>query len=432
MRAPDTNPTSALDRASAIEVLHTPMKAVSGKFIVLYAFADIVSWLAVLPVMDILLPLQIASLDPGNKVSNLAVINAIGGCFALVMGPIAGLLSDRTTSRWGRRRPWLIWPTLCATIPLALMATTHLYTLLIAEWVMLSICVYAWKAALAAIIPDQVPETQRAKFSAIAGIAGPLSGVIGAILVGYILKSPQISYYIILALFLLGTLVFALTLHDEPLAKTAIQPFSLKTLAAGFWVNPLTFPNFGWAWLTRFVVYLGYGAGVSYLLYYLQDVIHYQKLFPGQTVAQGVSTTQTIFTIFSIVCSLVSGYLSDKLQRRRVFAIGACIGTAIGLLLLAAFPFWFVVLAVMVIFGISIGAYTTVDFALITQVITSPGARGKEMGIFSMALALAQVGAPLIGALMLNTTHTYALLFVITAIIVSLGGLGMVRLKGVH
>src|SRR3546814_2672053 len=58
-------------------------------------------------VLAVLLPNQIQALDPANKASGLAVVFAITSIFSTLTTPIAGALSDRTRTRWGRRTPWI-------------------------------------------------------------------------------------------------------------------------------------------------------------------------------------------------------------------------------------------------------------------------------------------------------------------------------------
>ena len=59
-------------------------------------------------VLSVLLPNQIQALDPINKARNLAIVFAITSVFSTTITPIAGALSDRTRTRWGRRTPWIV------------------------------------------------------------------------------------------------------------------------------------------------------------------------------------------------------------------------------------------------------------------------------------------------------------------------------------
>src|SRR3954470_8729771 len=58
-------------------------------------------------VLSVLLPNQIQAIDPANKARDLAIVFAVTSIFSTLTTPIAGALSDRTRSRWGRRTPWI-------------------------------------------------------------------------------------------------------------------------------------------------------------------------------------------------------------------------------------------------------------------------------------------------------------------------------------
>src|SRR4051812_19231245 len=59
-------------------------------------------------VLSVLLPNQIQAIDPVNKARNLAILFAITSVFSTTITPIAGALSDRTRTRFGRRTPWIV------------------------------------------------------------------------------------------------------------------------------------------------------------------------------------------------------------------------------------------------------------------------------------------------------------------------------------
>ena len=68
-------------------------------------------WIAQLTPVQLLLPLQVEEfLDATDWVQNVlgfGLISGVAGAFALIAYPLTGALSDRTTSRFGRRRPWI-------------------------------------------------------------------------------------------------------------------------------------------------------------------------------------------------------------------------------------------------------------------------------------------------------------------------------------
>ena len=409
-----------------IEALQVPTKAVNAGFQVLLSLANLVIWLSILPISQILLPTQIAALGAANKFTNLAIATVVGVLAAVITNPIAGALSDRTTSRLGRRRPWFIAGSLLSAVTLAFMANSASFVALVVWWAIFHIAANAILAGLSAVVPDQVPVRQRGTVSAFVSLSLPLGAVIGALLVTRVAKSTQMSYYIFIGLLLIVMMLFILVLRDKPLPKEAAPRFHLGAFLAGFWVNPVKYPDFGWAWLTRFLVYLSYFTALGYLLYFLQDAVHYQK------AAQGVTTFQIILTGTLLLASVMSGMLSDRLQRRKVFVIGASLVIALSFLMLAFFQTWLAVELAGSVLGIGFGAYLGVDIALITQLLPSANARGKDLGVINIANAFPQIVGVTIAAFVVNTFHSYTVLFVVAAILALLGAVLIQRIKSVR
>ncbi len=69
----------------------------------------------------LLLPFQIGLLDPANKVAILSFFTSVTVLIALFANPLAGALSDRTASRFGRRRPWILVGGLLTAVGLLFM-----------------------------------------------------------------------------------------------------------------------------------------------------------------------------------------------------------------------------------------------------------------------------------------------------------------------
>ena len=414
------------DDLNDIEALQVPTKAVNAGFQMLLSLANLVIWLSILPISQILLPTQIAALGAANKFTNLTIATVVGVLAAVITNPIAGALSDRTTSRLGRRRPWFLVGSMLSAVTLALMANATSFVALVIWWAIFHIAANAILAGLSAVVPDQVPLRQRATVSAFVSLSLPLGAVMGALLVTRVATSTQMSYYIFIGLLLVVMMLFILVLRDKPLPKEAAPRFHLATFLAGFWVNPVKYPDFGWAWLTRFLVYLSYFTALGYLLYFLQDAVHYQK------AAQGVTTFQIILTGTLLLSSVASGVLSDRLQRRKVFVVGASLVIALSFLILAFFQTWLAVELAGGVLGLGFGAYLGVDIALITQLLPSANSRGKDLGVINIANAFPQIVGVSIAAIVVNTFHSYTLLFVLAAILALLGAGLIQRIKSVR
>ncbi len=421
-------PLSA-DVASA--VAETQSKPVSLGFQLLLSLANTAIWLAIIPLQQFLLPLQVSAIDPANKVSTLSLILSVSGITAVIAQPIVGAMSDRTTSRFGRRRIWIALGVILSVAVILLIANTHSVIALTVAYSIYGFVMGMVLSPVLAIIPDRVPVRQRATVSAFVGLAQPLGIVIGSILIAQVIRSIQGSYYAIGAILFVVIALFVLFYREPALTKEETQPFSLREFLAHFF-TPLKSSDFRYTWLARFMIILAQTILVEFMLYYLNDVIHYARLFPGQANEQGLALFQVINTLSIIISTIVSGIISDRLQLRKPFIIAASLIMTIALLLLAFVPSWPTVLAVAVIFGLGFGTFLSSDIALSTQVLPEVRSQGKDLGIITAANILPELLFPVISFVAFGIFHGYAALFSIAAIATILGALCIIPIKGVR
>jgi MFS family permease len=145
-----------------------------------------------------------------------------------------------------------------------------------------------------------------------------------------------------------------------------------------------------------------------------------------------VTTFQIILTGTLLISSVLSGMLSDKFGRRKVFVMGASLVIALAFLILAFWQTWTGVQLAAAVLGIGFGAYLGVDIALITQVLPSANARGKDLGVINIANALPQVVGSATAALVITVSHSYTILFVLAALLASLGAVLIQQIKSVR
>ena len=409
------------------EALQAPTRQVSRGFMFALTAAAISLYILYAGIGALLLPFQIGLLAPGSKVAILSFFTSITVLIALFANPLAGAFSDRTTSRFGRRRPWIFVGGLLTAVGLLFMWRATSIPLLFLGYCLVELFSNIALATLVATIPDQVPENQRGTVSGIFGLSTGLGGILGAILAGQIFKSAPTNAYVVMFLIVLVTTIpFALLLHDKVLPKGYMPAFHLGAFLKNFWINPRKHPDFGWAWLTRFVPFVGYFLGITYIFYYLEDVVKYPAAL------QGASTFSIIAAVVSLLSTLLGGFLSDRFQRRKLFVIaGMCI-MAISMLLLAFFQSWITVLVAAAVLGFGLGAYLAVDVAIVTLVLPSAKDRAKDMGIINIANTLPHSVAPVLAGFILALTHNYSVLYFAATIFVLLGILTVMPIKAVR
>src|SRR5699024_10705243 len=205
----------------------------------------------------------------------------------------------------------------------------------------------------------QVPVRQRGVISGWIGIPQSAGVVIAVLLVTVVTTGIAPGYTLLGVLVLLGALPFALAAPDPPLPAQARPPWSehLRNL----WISPRRYPDFGWAWLTRFLVQTGNSMFTPYLLYFLVDSVGYEELFPGSSVNQELLVLILLYTQASLSTTVVAGLVSVRIGRRRRRVSLSGVVMTVPALALAVFPVWTTGFVCAVLFGVGFDIFLSVD-----------------------------------------------------------------------
>jgi MFS family permease len=432
-----------------------PTRRVGGGWIALFATAWLGIWMAQLTPIQLLLPQQVEDVVHGHlwtdNVLAFGVISGIAGACALITFPLTGALSDRTTSRFGRRRPWIFAGVLVFAISLVILSVQ---TSIVGVGVFWSTSIIGFciaSAAITATLSDQVPVNQRGFVSGWISAPQAIGTILGLTLVTTIWASvaseQAYGYPLVAILLVVLSIPFILTLPDQQLRKDQRPRGGLGTILQGFWINPVKHPDFGWTLLGRILVNLGNALGTTLLLYFLQ----YGLGLSSSAAINGLLFLTVVYLVFFVIAALVLGRVSDAIGRRKVFVYIAAWIQAAAALILAFVPVYGVAIVAAGLLGLGYGCYMAVDQALATQVLPDAHSRGKDLGIMNIATAVPQAVGPLLGALVVllfanlatagaastaAITKTgeqagFAGLFVASGVLAILGGVAMIPIKSV-
>jgi MFS family permease len=415
----------------ALSPIAEPSQRAGKRWITLIALANLGQRLGYFGPVGVLVPLQVQAIaGPAGKVAVLGWVTGTGAAVAMICNPVAGALSDRTTGRFGRRHPWTVCGALAAAGALVLLAGQHTIAGVIIGWCLAQAGLNAMQASLAAGVPDHVPVSQRGAVSGWIGVPQTIGTVLAVALVADAVTGAA-GYVLIAVLVVACALPFALTTPDARLARTARPPFDWRDFARSFWLSPRRYPDFGWAWLNRFVVNLGNAMALVYLLYFLRDQIHYSRLFPGHTPEQGLLILVFIYTPAFVLAQVAGGVISDRSGRRRLPIMVSGLVAAVPAVMLALWPSWPVAIASAVILGLGFGVYASVGQALVTQVLPSAAGRAKDLGVISIASSGPLVLGPAIAALLVTSLGGYPTLYLSVAAITVLGSACIWKIRSV-
>ena len=417
--------TETTARTSA---LAEPTKAVTGGWIALFATAWLGIWMAQLTPVQLLLPVQIeAQLHASSWVDNVVafgIISGIAGLCALIAYPLTGALSDRTTSRFGRRRPWILVGTLLFAASLLVLGMQQSIVGIGIFWSLALTGYCVLTAALTATISDQVPVRQRGFVSGWMSAPQAVGVILGLVLVTELFVGQFLGYAVMAILLVLLVVPFLIFVPDAVLVKA--EPLTPRTFIEGFWISPRDYPDFGWTLLSRVLVNFGNAFGTALLFQFLAYGLRVDD--PEETLI----ILTLVYMVFVILASLILGRLSDKLGRRKVFVFVAAAIQGVAALLLAFIPHVDVAMVAAGLLGLGYGCFLSVDQALATQVLPDPQTRGKDLGIMNIATAVPQAIAPLLGAMIVAALAGFQGLFLLAAASAILGALAVLPIRSVR
>jgi MFS family permease len=346
--------------------------------------------------------------------SVMGPIELLGGIVAILTVPTIGSLSDYTTSRFGKRKGYIITGATFDLIfigGLSLLAmaqpsdwdgqalgstqTLILYALL---FLGLQFSSNFAQGPYQGFVPDLVAEKQ-------VGIASGLVGVMRTVgvVAGFAIMAAGARFEAWgLAFFSVGLLEFSLALLtfrfvDDGPPGMPRQGRSLASIARETWdPDILRERSFVRMTLVRFFFLMGTGVFINISLLYLERVFGIEDRDERSMLwmaALGVALAGTI------VAAVVGARISDRIGRKPVvWAAAAIAGTGIVILALAPSPL--VALAGALFLGAGSGAYLAVDWALMTEIIPL-AASGRFMGIANIANSIApSIGLAIAGPIM--------------------------------
>ena len=378
-------------------------------------------WMAYLVPIQLALPDQLADLDYPHRIRDFGLINGMIGVAALLTLPVFGALCDRTRSRFGRRRLWILSGTGVFAAGLAATGAQTGWVGVALAWTFASLGVNMASVGLTATIADRVPDQQRGMVSS--AIYGPQA--LGVVL-GLVALSPVTSArtrYLLLAVAVAALVWPFASGYREAETSRPSAGISLRSVLGGRW---LAEPDFGWAFGGRLLVNLGNAFGTSYLLFFLRD---YLKV-PDPDSSLIVLTV--IYLVFTLIATYGCGILSDRSDRRRVFVAGAATAQAAAALLLTAVPTYRTALIGAALLGAGYGAYMSVDQALITEVLPDARDRAKDLSIMTVGSVGPQAFGPLAASLVISVLGGYRVLFAVAGLSSVAGAVMVYRIRSVR
>jgi len=352
-------------------------------------FATNLHWGALLL---LIIPIQCKGIMPSDSAGAIAKVFGYGSLIAMIVPLIAGALSDRSRSKYGRRRPYMVVGIAINLVGLAIMGYAAAQRSLLLY--VLGYCVVQFGnnsagAAYAGIIPDMVPVAQHGEASGYMAMMTQAGTIVGALGSGILLGSGHafLAYSIIAAILVAFVVLTVITVREVPMIEER-EPLTVQEFLRSL-VEPLQYTDFRWVLITRALVTLGMWCVQPYIANYLSDVVGVKN------AADMAGKLFALILLTATFTGYIGGKISDAIGRKKVVYIANTLIAvcSIAFVFSHSLAYTFIVGA---IYGIGYGAYFSVDWALACDTLPNVENAGKDMGIWHVSMVLPQTLAPFI------------------------------------
>src|ERR1700674_486672 len=322
---------------------------------------------------------------PGDVNTYIGYATAIGAFFSITVPPLVGAWSDRITTRFGRRRPFIVAGVLLSVVGLFLMMTAHSYTQLVIGHVIAQIFLNGAAAAYYAIIPDIVPDAEFGKASGFLAGMQQGGGLLGFVItfVFSTIHQTRLSFVVMSVVLVLSLIPVLWAAGNEGQRPIQIAKRGRLLPTVYEFLRPLWSGDFGWVIFTRMMVTAGVAAVFYFLSSFFKDVVH-------------VGNTDQFTSIWLVVAfaamigpGIWGGHASDRLGRKRFVYAAGVMQIVVAAYFIVFYPTQQpIVIALGALYGIGYGLYLAVDWALACDTIPDRAKAAKDMGLFHVAQTL--------------------------------------------
>lgn len=395
---------------------------------------------------DNLVPLMLTNTFHINEGLS-GLIMAADNLLALFLLPLFGGISDRCTSRLGKRRPFILFGTLATVtlmMGLPLLADSYHaapsaaklggFILLLA---MLLFAMGTYRSPAVALMPDLTPKPLRSKANAIINLMGAVGGVLYLLITTFLYTTKSDEYVSYLPLFaivggiMLVCLVIVMVFVNEPKLAQQQQAYEkahpednlMEVTEHGEHMPKDVKRSLGFLLLSIALWYIAYNGITTWFTVYAQKMWHMSL---GQA-----NMCLTVATAGAIVSYIPVGAAASRFGRRRTIRFGTVLlagSFAAGFLFtLQSDHFSPILFVLFLLVGLAWAAINVNSLPMVVEMCKGTEV-GKFTGLYYTFSMSAQIMTPVVAGFLLKnvgykTLFPYAALFAAASFVT----MGMVK-----
>ncbi len=343
----------------------------------------------------IILPAVLLNYVPDEKKNTyLGLLTFVGLIIAMVIQPLSGAVSDGWKSRFGRRRPLMVFGTLFDFVFLSILAWAGGLGWLFVGYIGLQLSSNIAHGPLQGLLPDVVPQTQLGVASSLKTFMDMFALVLASLLAGRMInpetRDPTTIMLTVMLLLAVTASITIFGVKEKPTGEG--ERTDWKAPSAQFHINFRENAAYWWLVLERAIFLLGIFGVQAFAQYYLQDVLRVPDP-PRQT-----GDLLAILTVSLVVLVLIGGWLTDKYGAKLILYI-ATFAAASGILLMVFAKDMRSLFIFGSLLGAGLGLFLTSNWALANALVPEAEA-GKYLGLTNLATAgsgaLARLEGPIL------------------------------------
>jgi MFS family permease len=371
----------------------------------------------------LLLPLVQRVVAPEYSSLTVGVIAFFSTFVGITVSILTGIISDHSTSRWGRRGPAILIGALVGLPFIACAGIFHLSLPTIAvSYLGMQFFTNVANGAWWPLLVDTVPENQRGLASGLQGFLTLVAAAVGFVVVTYLNEIDQAGTALIVmgAVFAATGIVNALTIRPYDKPAEGVQRISLWKAFRGMFSVRTRVAVFFWLVFSAFLVNMG----LNSLQYFARDFL---RIYLGLANPDaGLRIFGLVSLVLTMLAAVGTGLLSDRFGRRRLILLGA-LGSALTTVLMALTRDFILFLVLTGIRSIATGPVVAVIPAMASDLSPKDEA-GQYMAYGNLSTGVSGAVSSLLFGAILNmrgaaTAESFTLLLLVAAVFYMLGGI---------